>query len=439
MRIDLYGKQNEAFNCKDDVVIALAGKRGGKSVCGALWLSEKIKDDDKAGIVKNYLIVSPTHGLMNKATLVTFKKYFPANLGVHKRADQIIQLHNGGIIYLCSADTPDRIEGFEASGGCWADEAGQYTLEVYYKIQQRLTSATGTGKLFISTTPYGSDNNWLNKEVLLKLDETPYIKLFRWSTKDNRFISPLVYERAKATMNEKLFLRDFEGLYQKLEGLIYTEFDRKSMYEQVDPEDINLPEDAPTYAGIDFGAGTSAVIVVKEDINTHIFYVVDLLYGPNISSQEKAAFLSKYKIKQVLGDPAAGDAIVEMKKVYKIPIIQADNSVDVGIERITTLIKRGKLKIFNTVKDFLCTEFENYHYKPGTDKPVKELDHALDALRYLFSKNITLVYQELKYKKPEIFHEKTMADPLQLRTQLASPDAPDAWEYKPITSPDLID
>lgn len=435
-RVELHEFQSQAFLSLKDIIVALAGKRGGKSVVGALWLITLIRNDIAKGIKKNYLIVSPTHGLMNKATLVTFKKYFPRSLGVHKRADQVIELVNGGLIYLCSADTPDRIEGFEASGGCWADEAGQYSLEVFYKIQQRLTSEDGTGRLFISTTPYGSDINWLNKEILLKLADLPYVEVVRWSTKDNPHISSLVYERAKATMRKELFLRDFEGLYQKLEGLIYTEFDRKSMYEQVDP--VELPEDAPTYAGIDFGAGTSATIIVKEDINTHIFYVVDLLYGPNISSKEKAEFLSKYKIKQVLGDPAAGDAIVEMKKVHKVPIATADNSVDVGIERITTLIKRGKLKIFNTVKDSLCTEFENYHYKPGTDKPVKELDHALDALRYLFSKNILLVYPELKYKKPEVFKEKTVEDPLQLRTQVTSPESPDAWDYKPITDPDSI-
>jgi hypothetical protein len=28
-------------------------------------------------------------------------------------------------------------------------------------------------------------------------------------------------------------------------------------------------------------------------------------------------------------------------------------------------------------------EFESYRYKPGTDRPVDEFDHALDALRYL--------------------------------------------------------
>src|SRR5713226_7051052 len=49
-------------------------------------------------------------------------------------------------------------------------------------------------------------------------------------------------------------------------------------------------------------------------------------------------------------------------------------------------IEAGTLKIIGSACPNLVSESQLYQYEPGSDKPAKEYDHALDALRYLIFK-----------------------------------------------------
>jgi hypothetical protein len=49
-------------------------------------------------------------------------------------------------------------------------------------------------------------------------------------------------------------------------------------------------------------------------------------------------------------------------------------------------IEAGTLKIIGSACPNLVSESELYQYEEGSDKPAKEYDHALDALRYLIFK-----------------------------------------------------
>jgi hypothetical protein len=82
----------------------------------------------------------------------------------------------------------------------------------------------------------------------------------------------------------------------------------------------------------------------------------------------------------------------ETMAVCKLRMIQADNSVDVGIQRITKLLKEKRITFFDTCED-LIREMEGYCYdKKGSSKPAHDNSHSPDSLRYGFSKNLAGVY-----------------------------------------------
>src|SRR5206468_4335114 len=65
---------------------------------------------------------------------------------------------------------------------------------------------------------------------------------------------------------------------------------------------------------------------------------------------------------------------------------KADNAHNPGISAVHSRIEAGTLKIIGSACPNLVSESELYQYEEGSDKPAKDFDHALDALRYLIFK-----------------------------------------------------
>ena len=64
----------------------------------------------------------------------------------------------------------------------------------------------------------------------------------------------------------------------------------------------------------------------------------------------------------------------------------AVNAQNPGIPAVHSRIEAGTLKIIGSACPNLVSESQLYQYEEGCDKPAKEYDHALDALRYLIFK-----------------------------------------------------
>ncbi len=65
------------------------------------------------------------------------------------------------------------------------------------------------------------------------------------------------------------------------------------------------------------------------------------------------------------------------------------NKQDTGIAAVRARLETGRLRVLDAACPNLLAEAELYRYdpeQPGSEKPIKENDHALDALRYLISR-----------------------------------------------------
>lgn len=237
------------------------------------------------------------------------------------------------------------------------------------------------GALFIST-PKGF-NHFYDLYNLGAVD--PQFKAFHATSFDNPHVSEKEIESARQSLPVDAFAQEYLADFRKQEGLVYKEFNReKHVTDQEPPEDIVVEY----LAGIDFGyQNPAAVIHIKRDRNG-IFWVTGEWYETQRTDAQIAEYVAQCNFNAVYPDPASPGAIKELndRHVNVRDVVKGDDSIEMGIDRVRELLKAQKLKIHQRCLS-LIAEFETYAYPESKDgklveKPLKENDHALDALRY---------------------------------------------------------
>lgn len=388
-------------------IATISGVQGGKTTVGAVWFLQEVYRDYEAGIQGDYLVVAPTNKILQQSTLVKLKEMMPSDWGQYREQKQVYELKWGSRIFVRSAEDPNYLEGMTLRR-VWADEAGQMKAQVWTILQARV--AVNKGRILMTSTPYAQNwyfrdifkrAGWLNGEHQLEKDED--IEVISWGSADNPAFPADEVEKARSKMSNALFERRYCGKFTQLEGLVYP----FSETDIVQPFDV--PGEWKHFGGMDFGRSEpTAILNLTEDAETHTYYVVGEYYKSNGLLKEMADWISNTSMARVLADPQSAQLIAELRQAHGLGQVQpADNELNLGIERITTLLKEGRLKVFSTCKN-LIEEFWTYHYpapdpdKAKVDKPISKDDHALDALRYAFSKPI----EGLFYKRQEELKKK---------------------------------
>jgi phage terminase large subunit len=118
-------------------------------------------------------------------------------------------------------------------------------------------------------------------------------------------------------------------------------------------------------------------------------------------------------------DPEAASAIetLRRRKIGLREVTKGKDSIRTGISAIRELFKQNRLFIHESCEN-LVYELETYSYPDKKDlhneeeNPIKENDHALDALRYALSMQVTSNQQATQFY-PKAFHYNQMPIPKQ--------------------------
>lgn len=120
--------------------------------------------------------------------------------------------------------------------------------------------------------------------------------------------------------------------------------------------------------------------------------------SPSGYARDFAAFLEELQETYQCGnfyvfiDPSAAGLAEEIKRAVRalpcaVRLRDAQNNVDLGISRVQKLLTFGLLLISpeqeNAIREFGLYEYDRKSIERGQEKPVKQSDHCMDAIRYL--------------------------------------------------------
>jgi PBSX family phage terminase large subunit len=242
----------------------------------------------------------------------------------------------------------------------------------------RPTLTDTQGQVMFISTPKGFNHFYdlFNEEA----KDTDY-KSFHFTSYDNPHLPKEELDKAKEELTEDRFAQEYMADWRKTSGLVYKEFRREShVYES---HEINKVK---TIAGVDFGYTNPACalkIIVDSD---NRYFVSDEWYKTKQTTEQLIQIVKSFDPQEVYPDPAEPDRIEEMNR-QGLNCREVSKEIAAGVDKVRELFKQNRIHIHRDCRN-LIWELETYHYpdkKPEQNEkevPVKENDHAVDALRY---------------------------------------------------------
>jgi PBSX family phage terminase large subunit len=317
-----------------------------------------------------------------------------------------IKLVNGSLIVLRGWESIETLRGQKFDLVVLDEVAMMRNFMLHWQevIRPTLTDTKGEG-LFIST-PKGF-NHFYDLFNLEGKDED--FKSFHFSTLDNPHIPPEEIEKARQELPEDRFAQEYLADFRKTEGLVYKEFDRgRHTYERMPERQF-----VKTFGGHDFGThNPCASITIKKDRQA-IYWVTDEFYKTGLTDAQQADYVAALKWDECFPDPESASGILELKQrgVNVREVVKNKDSVRNGINVVRELLNTNRLRIHRSCQN-LIWEFETYAYpdrRPDhneEENPIKENDHALDALRYALAMDNALTVEQFHEPIPYLSIEE---------------------------------
>ena len=377
-----------------DGIIADGAIRSGKTVCMSLsfvfWAMANYSD-------QNFAMCGKTIGSFRRNVLTILKLMLRSRgfqVADH-RADNLVEISRNGVtnhFYIFGGkdeSSQDLIQGITL--------AGVFFDEVALMPESFVNQATGRcsvdgSKYWFNCNPDGP-YHWFKLNWLDKAKEKNLLVL-HFTMDDNLSLSEHIKERYRNMYTGVFFKRYILGLWAMAEGIIYDMFSEDRHVKTI-LEYARQLIDGGRYVSIDYGTQNATAFLLWNKGRDGKWYCIREYYysgrdkGIQKTDAEYAEDLKKFldgtPVKAVIVDPSAASFIAELNK-HGFTVIQADNAVEDGIRLVATLLNTARIAFSQSCKNTIM-EFASYIWDPkaaerGEDKPIKQHDHAMDAVRY---------------------------------------------------------
>lgn len=374
-----------------DGIIADGAIRSGKTVSMSLayvmWTMATFND-------KNLGMAGKTIGSFRRNVLFWLKLMLVSRGYKIKdhRADNMLEVSRKGItnyFYIFGGKderSQDLIQGITL--------AGMFFDEVVLMPESFVNQATGRcseegSKFWFNCNPEGP-YHWFKLNWIDKAKEKNLVYL-HFTMDDNLSLSESIKKRYRSMYSGVFYKRYIQGLWSVAEGVIYDMFDSaKHVYNKTIE---SFSKDC--YVSIDYGTQNATVFLLWRKGVDGVWYCEKEYYysgrdNKNQKTDKEFAddledFIKGYPVKEVIIDPSAASFIAEVKE-RKIRVKKAKNDVLDGIRYVASLLNSEKIMFNESCKNTIG-EFNSYIWDKkasdkGEDKPIKEHDHAMDAVRY---------------------------------------------------------
>ena len=328
-----------------------------------------------------------------------------------KRSENLLVVMKGDVtnyFYIFGGNderSQDLVQGF-TSAGFFFDEV---TLQPQSFVNQAIARCSEEGaKYWFNCNPQGP-YHWFKLEWIDCLKQKHAFRL-HFELDDNPSLSQAVKDRYKRMFKGVFYLRYILGLWVMAEGLIYNMFTQDMVIKKL-PIGVKIKH---RWIGVDYGQANATVFILIGLGSDHKIYILDeyvydgkkatVSKSPSMLAKDFKKWLKKcgggvpIRYAQIFIDPSAAGFILQLYEEKVGGLDQANNDVNRGIELLSSVIENDLLRVLSKCQHVL-KEFSAYSWDPkkqeiGEDKPIKDYDHCMDALRY-FANGKRLMLQKL--------------------------------------------
>lgn len=394
-----------------DGIIADGAIRSGKTVCMSLsfvmWAMAIFSG-------QNFGMCGKTIGSFRR-NVVFWMKLMLKSRGyavADHRADNLLTVAKNGVenyFYIFGGKderSQDLIQGITL--------AGVFFDEVALMPESFVNQATGRcsvdgSKYWFNCNPDGPYHwfklKWIDKsvgylgkdrvsELLAKGEVLKQILYLHFTMDDNLSLSEKIKARYRAMYTGVFYKRYILGLWAMAEGIIYDMFSEDAHVQPIKDFFQKLIDNG-RYVSIDYGTqNATAFLLWNKGVDGKWYCIREYYYsgrdkGVQKTDAEYADDLKKWldgtRIKAVIVDPSAASFIAELRK-RGYSVLKAKNDVEDGIRLVGTLLNQKKIvfssSCVNTIMEFSSYIWDEKAAERGEDAPIKQHDHAMDAVRY---------------------------------------------------------
>lgn len=365
---------------------------GGASSGKSFFLAQRCVKEVMEGT--NYLICRNVARTIRKSVFNEVTKAID-RMGLHNRfsvnkSDLVITCkRNHKQILFAGLDDVEKLKSITPENGVietiWIEEATETQRASYLQLKKRLRGySEKSKKIVISFNPV-LKTHWIYKEFFKQWDEsktclnTDRLLILKTTYKDNHFLTDEDIYQLEHEEDQYFFEVYTLGNWGILGNIIYRNWktqDLSSMRAAFD----NI------YNGLDFGfTNPNAGIRIHVSVKQKTLFVFDEYYQAQQTHQQLADAMHTFIGRQTVtcdNEDPQGVFILASNGINAVAAKKGADSVMSGIKWIQD---------WKIVADVHCQHFVNeiqqYHLqqdKQGNtlDKPVKEMDHLMDAMRY---------------------------------------------------------
>lgn len=381
--------------------VACGAVRSGKSYCQISYCipSRLMERKGKRGL---RVILGATRSNIERNILQPMRDIFGDSVASGINSQNYAKIL-GEKVYCIGADNIRQVAKIRGSeiAYCAIDEATDINKEVFEMLKSRLSLPWSCCDI---TTNPASPNHWF-KQFLESMDQGVDIYHQDYTIYDNPFLTPEYVRSLEAEYAGTVYYdRYILGKWTRAEGLIYPMFPNALIDPILDYKSTDIA------LSLDYGTQNAFAALLWEKIDgiwhiTREYYYSGRATGKQKTDEEYAQDLDLFlddKIQEayenlnyspltgeanpqtipVIIDPSAASFIALLRQKPHYSVRPANNDVANGIRETSSALKTGRVKVFNTLKNFR-NEIEGYIWDETLeDRPIKVDDHLMDAMRY---------------------------------------------------------
>lgn len=388
IRYNPYGTHRDLIMAKEPEVLAAgpAGTGKTRTICEKIHLAAQNYPGARILMTRSSL------ESLKPAALNTFTNGVMPSLdgvetfGGNKFTPAEFRYHNGSVINVNGLEKAEKVKSAEYDL-IYVNEATEIPESTWEMLKSRLRNGVMPYQQIIGDCNPSGPRHWLKQRcdrgqtrliVSTHRDNPAYWdgRVQDWTEAGRQYVTENL-----ASLTGLQRKRLYEGIWAAAEGLVYPEFTP----DMIRSEDVTGWR---TVMGVDVGSKNPTAILVAHVAGDGRIHISAERYQRDMSSSDIVRAIEQdadaYDPEAIYIDPSAKGYITDLHR-DGYPAVAAVNDVLVGIQRVHGAFQTGLTIDPSCIN--LIDELGMYAYADNprveTDKPIKDHDHAADALRYL--------------------------------------------------------